>query len=405
MNSETYLQSLEKFGINLGLERINHLLDKLRKPQYKFKSIHIAGTNGKGSTAAMIASILKEAGYKVGLYTSPHIFDYKERIKINGKDISKKEFEEGLKLIEIISRIPGSSDRLVPDPQITGSPAQPTIFEALTAVAFWYFAKKKVDFAVIEVGLGGRLDATNVLTPLVSVITNIELEHTEVLGRTLTKIAGEKAAIIKPGVPVVTAEKKSEPLKVIKKVAQKNGSLLIQINGYDSVTIPNLIGEHQKLNAGCAVSAVRLAGINVTRAQIVKGLKKTEWPGRFQVISRKPLIIMDGAHNPAGAKVLKVTIQKRFPSKYTVIFGCQKTKDVGVMLKELKPLISNLIITRSSHAQAQDPSYIYSRLKWKIPVHVAHSVSEALLRWDEKTPLLITGSLFLVADLLKLLQD
>jgi len=215
-----YLDSLQKFGMNLGLERISYLLEKLGNPHLKFKSIHVAGTNGKGSTCAMAASILKEAGYKVGLYTSPHLFDYTERIKVNNKDISTKEFKEGLKLVEKLSSNPA-----------TKPPSNPTIFEVLTAVAFWYFAKKKVDYAIIEVGLGGRLDATNVLTPQVSVITNIDLEHTEILGKTLAKIAGEKAAIIKPGVPIVTAETKREPLAVVKKKAEEEGSLLIAVSG------------------------------------------------------------------------------------------------------------------------------------------------------------------------------
>jgi dihydrofolate synthase/folylpolyglutamate synthase len=170
--------------MNLGLDRIKLLLEELGNPHLKFKSIHVAGTNGKGSTCAMIASILREAGYKVGLYTSPHLFDYRERIKINGRDISSKEFSQGI-------------SRIIRETQ--GKSGKPTVFEVLTAVAFWYFAKEKVDYAVVEVGMGGRLDATNVITPLVSVITNIDLEHTAILGRTLAKVAAEKAAIIKPG--------------------------------------------------------------------------------------------------------------------------------------------------------------------------------------------------------------
>jgi dihydrofolate synthase/folylpolyglutamate synthase len=395
MDNEAYLQSLEKFGINLGLDRITYLLDKLGNPHQKFKSIHVAGTNGKGSTAAMIASILKEAGYKVGLYTSPHLFDFRERIKINGKDISKKEFDEGLKLIKIMSRISGSSDRLVPDPRFTGSPAQPTIFEALTAVAFWYFAKKKVDYAVVEVGLGGRLDATNVITPLVSIITNIDYEHTEVLGNTLSKIAREKAAIIKPGVPVVTAESKSEPLKVIQSVCEKNDSFLIAVSRKQKTVSGGLIGEHQRVNAACAISAIRLARIKITKSAIKKGLQKTNWPGRFQVISKKPLIIVDGAHNPSGARALRVTIEDTFSGKYTLIFGCQKTKNFKKVLKELKPIASNIIITKSSHTQAAEPAEIAKHLR---AGEITHSAAEAISRWDRKSPLLISGSLFLVAD-------
>lgn len=378
-----YLESLERFGINLGLERITHLLKTLGNPQTKFKSIHIAGTNGKGSTAAMIASILKEAGYRVGLYTSPHLFDYTERIKINGKDISMVDFHTGLKLVQ---------------KKASKLKNKPTVFEALTAVAFWYFAKKKVDFAIVEVGLGGRLDATNVLTPLVSIITNIDYEHTKILGKTLAKIAGEKAAIIKAGVPVVTAEEKPEPLKVIKSVCEKNHNLLISVNRKQElgnrkqeIGNSNLLGKHQIINAACADVAVRLAGIKVSRSAIKKGFQKAKWPGRFQIISKKPYMIVDGAHNPAGIKALNVTIQELFSKKFTIIFGCQKDKDYRKMLKELKPIASRIIVTKSSHKQA-------AKLKGYV------SIEEAFAKWDKKSPLLITGSLFLVADALKILD-
>ena len=377
-----YLASLEKYGMNLGLERIKVLLAKLGNPQEKFKAIHVAGTNGKGSTAAMISAILKEAGYKVGLYTSPHLFNYTERIKINEQNISKQQFNAGVKRIKVLG-------------------GKPTVFEVLTAVAFWCFAKEKVDYAVIEVGLGGRLDATNVITPLVSVITNIELEHTEILGRTLTAIAKEKAAIIKPRIPVVTAEKKSAPLSVFKKMAAKTSSLLIQVKGYDLIKLPHLLGDHQKLNAACAVAAIRLAKINVTQQQIKRALARAQWPGRFQIISRKPLIIVDGAHNPAGAKVLTATLRQLYPqTKFTVVYGCQATKDYLSVLRELKSVVDNLIITRSVNQQSQDPTVIYDKIKWSVPVRITQSITEALSFWNKKSPLLITGSLFLVADYL-----
>lgn len=388
-----YLASLEKYGMNLGLKRIKSILAKLDNPQNKFQSIHIAGTNGKGSTAVMIASILKEAGYKVGLYTSPHFFDYTERIKINGQNIPQSQFKAGLKAIKNIVKNPTLK---------CGESKQPTVFEVLTALAFWYFAQEKVDYAVVEVGLGGRLDATNVLTPLVSIITNIDLEHTEVLGKTLTAIAKEKAAIIKPGVPVVTAEKKREPLNVIRKAAAKAGSLLVKVEGYDSVRLRHLQGEHQKLNAACAVAAVRLSRIIVTPGQVKRGLELAQWPGRFQIISNKPTIIVDGAHNPAGAKVLRASIQQRYSKKFTIIYGCQGTKDYLSVLNELKPIVGKLIVTRSSHPESQDPQVIYDRIKWSVPVQTTHSLTEALSFWDQKSPLLVTGSLFLLADYLKI---
>ncbi len=402
MNYRKFLSSLERFGINLGLDRIQFLLDQLGNPQNKFKSIHIAGTNGKGSTAAMTASILKEAGYKVGLYTSPHLFDFTERIKINGKDISKEDFSAGLKQIKKISDHPSISPS-----------SQPTVFEVLTALAFWYFAKKKVDYAIVEVGMGGRLDATNVLVPQVSVITNIDYEHTDVLGKTLSRIAKEKSAIIKPGIPVVTAETKVEPLKVIRNVSRINGSQLFETRslvkgeeaGLDVGSGSRMMGKHQKLNAACAVLALRAVGIKIKKSVIKKGLSKTKWPGRFQIISKRPLIIVDGAHNPAGAKNLRVTIQEMFRQKFNVIFGCQQDKDYQKVLQELLPVASQIILTRSSHKFAQKIKPLADYLKGQnVPVKTAVSPRKAIRSWDGESPLLITGSLFLAADILKKLD-
>ncbi len=369
-----YLESLEKFGINLGLDRIQLLLEKLGNPHLKFKSIHVAGTNGKGSTCAMIASILKEAGYKVGLYTSPHLFDYRERIKINGKDIPKREFTRILERIRKRIRSRNKSET-------------PTVFEVLTAAAFIYFAEQKVDYAVVEVGMGGRLDATNVITPLVSVITNIDLEHTAVLGRTIAKVAAEKAAIIKRGVPVITAEAKPEALRVIKHNADKNRGLLIQVGSVGEGLKSGLVGGHQKVNAACAVAAVRMANIPASKQAVLRGLKKVSWPGRFQVLSRRPLTIVDGAHNPAGIKVLVETLKQQSPGKkFTFIFGTQEDKDSASMLSLLKPIAKKIVITHSSHQNA------------------AHKDSIELidaLKLSAGEDRVITGSLFLVADFLK----
>jgi dihydrofolate synthase/folylpolyglutamate synthase len=377
--AKKYLASLEKFGINLGLERITGLLAKLGSPHLKFKSLHVAGTNGKGSTCAMMASILKEAEYKVGLYTSPHLLSFNERIKINGRDISKNDFAEGISLIKIATR------RLADTP---------TVFEVLTALAFWHFAKAKVDYAVIEVGMGGRLDATNVISPLVSVITNIDLEHTAVLGNTLAKIAAEKSAIIKPGVPVVTAETKPEALKVMKYHADKNQSLLVQVGSQGEGFETGLIGEYQKTNAVCAVAALRLAGIEIDRPAIVAGLKKVSWPGRFQVVTKQPLTILDGAHNPAGARVLALTLAEQYPGKkFTFIIGVQKDKDVAVMLTEFKKAAKKIIITRSSNKAAAE----------KISQRKTISLNQAL-ELSAGQDRVIAGSLFLVADALKCLD-
>jgi len=391
MNYVRFLSSLERFGINLGLERINFLLDQLGNPQNKFKSIHIAGTNGKGSSAAMTASILKEAGYKVGLYTSPHLFDFTERIKINSKDISRKEFSEGIKQIKKILTTKQSN--------------HPTTFEVLTALAFWYFAKKKVDYAVVEVGMGGRLDATNVLLPEVSIITNIDYEHIEILGKSLAKIAKEKAGIIKPGVPVVTAERKKEVLAVIKRVCKEKSAKLKVESRAKNIGKKNLLGVYQGLNAACAVSTINLAGIKVGKAAIKKGLAKTKWPGRFQIVSKRPLVIVDGAHNPAGAKNLRVTIEEMFKQKFNIIFGCQQDKDYQKILAELKSIASQIILTRSSHKSAQKIKLLASYLKKQdIVIKTAASPRKAINVWDGKAPLLVTGSLFLLADVLKKLD-
>jgi len=375
-----YLQSLEKFGIHLGLDRINILLQKLGNPHLKFKSIHVAGTNGKGSTCAMIASILKEASYRVGLYTSPHLFDYTERIKINGRDISKKKFSEGIRRVRKAAE---------------GMREKPTVFEVITAVAFWYFAKEKVDYAVVEVGMGGRLDATNVITPLVSVITNIDYEHTEVLGKSLSRIAREKTGIIKPGVPVVTTETKAEPIRVMKAVAEKNGSVLIAVSGKLSAVSSNLIGTHQKLNAACAVAALRLAGIKVSKTAIATGLQKVQWPARFQVISRKPLTIIDGAHNPAGIEVLTKSLKSLFPGKrFSFVIGVQKDKNARAMLSRLKPLAKKIIITCSSHQRAAKTVAGKRAVKLK-----------KALGLTEKEDRVIAGSLYLAAEVLRELKD
>jgi dihydrofolate synthase / folylpolyglutamate synthase len=374
-----YLDSLDKFGINLGLERIERLMTELGEPQRRFQSLHVAGTNGKGSTCAMIASILKEAGYKVGLYTSPHLFAYTERIKINGQDIPRRDFERGLAKIEKISH---------------AWPEQPTVFEVLTAVAFWYFAEQKIDYAVVEVGMGGRLDATNVITPLVSVITNMDLEHKAVLGNTLAKIAIEKGGIIKPRVPVITGEEKPEVLKVLGHQAEKNGSILIQVNSQGAGLRSGLIGAHQKINAACALEAVNLAGIKASKAAVLRGLARTKWPARFQLVSRRPLTIVDGAHNPAGMATLVATLRAEYPEKkFTFIVGAQADKDAAGMLRLIGPLAQKVVITRSSHRQAS------AQLGGQEPLSLRKALASTA-----KEARVIAGSLFLAADALKLLD-
>ncbi|OGC33540.1 hypothetical protein A2311_02305 [candidate division WOR-1 bacterium RIFOXYB2_FULL_48_7] len=379
-----YLNSLEKFGMRLGLARITKILEDLGNPQNQLKCFHVAGTNGKGSTCATIASILQAGGYRVGLFTSPHLLDYRERFQINGRQISRTDWQKGLRLVRRAAE--------KTEPQA----GRATVFEVLTALAFWYFAQNKVDYAVIEVGLGGRLDATNVLTPLVTVITNVELEHTSVLGDSLAKIAREKGGIIKAGVPVVTAEKKASPLKVIKTLCRRNGSRLIIAHTKQPLVDSRLklFGPHQKLNALCAIQAVASSGVRVTNGQLLRGLSSVSWPGRMQVLSHHPLTIVDGAHNPAGASALVAALKQLYAGRrFIFILGMQKDKDTRAFVRHIKPLAKMIIPVRSTNQQA----------RVMIAGKKAQSLKGALAQ-TVGTDRIITGSLYLVGDALRLLD-
>ncbi|MBI5699494.1 bifunctional folylpolyglutamate synthase/dihydrofolate synthase [Candidatus Saganbacteria bacterium] len=361
-------------NIKLGLDRVQTVLAKLSAPQNKFKSILVAGTNGKGSVCAMLASILKEAGFTTGLFTSPHLYKWNERIKINGKDISTRD----------LKRVTGEIEAAMGKVGLTP-------FEVITCAAFQYFAEQKVDMAVLEVGMGGRLDATNVITPLVSVITNVDYDHMEYLGDTLEKIAFEKAGIVKPKVPLVTAENKPEVLNVIRKTCeQKVAKLFIEPAPVKTGAVKNispLIGPHQRSNETVAVKVSEL--LDIDKTAIKKGLQKTRWQGRFQIVSRKPLIIVDGAHNGAGARALVDTIkEQKIKGPLTFIVGMQDYKDSEAFLKVITPLADRLILARSSHPQAAKLGTL--------------SVREALKQAKKfKNPIIITGSLFVVADALR----
>jgi len=382
--------------INLGLIRVNQVLSALGLPQNKFQSIHVAGTNGKGSVCAMLDSILREAGFKVGLYTSPHLFKFNERIKIQDQDISDRRLEMGIEKVKK-----------------AGEGLDLTTFEILTCVAFDYFAERKVDYAVVEVGMGGRLDATNVIIPLVSVITNIDYDHTEYLGNTLEQIALEKAGIIKPGVPVVTAENKPVALRVIRETCRLKGSRLWELGEGElnepanEFAVKNLgenlfsplIGPHQRLNEALAVKVAEI--LKLKEEAIEKGLKKTHWPGRFQIIAYDPLTIVDGAHNVAGAAALAETIREmKIKSPLTLVLGIQCYKNIAGMLNILGPLADPLIITCSSHPQAAPPAEIVMKID-KGRIIIIYSVAEAVeVARGFDQPAIITGSLFTVAEAL-----
>lgn len=439
-----YLYGLQRFGIKLGLQNMVRLMEALGRPDQQFASILIAGTNGKGSTAALLASILKAAGYKVGLYTSPHLLDFNERILIDGLPLPQDEIarliEEVRSAIQHAFPAVGrqqsgvsarQSQDLIPHTQDLPSP-YPTFFEASTALAFLAFARKRVDYAVVEVGLGGRFDATNVLVPNVSVITNISLEHQEYLGNTLGEIAFEKAGIIKERGRVVTAAEAFEALAVIERVARERSALLFKVQEpfrcevkrsdlegqvfdllggereYRDLMI-RLLGRHQIVNAATAMAAVLLLqDSRISEEVIVRGLHDAKWPGRLQIVEREPFVILDGAHNPAGASTVAAFIQGCLPSRRIVlVFGVLKDKDWEGMLALLGPLASMVILTKPESDRAADPRDLASVDRYCPKLEIQLDVREALALAKEAADpddvILVTGSLFTVASALKAL--
>ena len=357
----SFLNSLDMFTIKLGLTRVKKLAQVLGNPQEKFHVVHIAGTNGKGSTAAMITSILEQAGFKVGLYTSPHLNRFNERIKINGKNISNKDLEKQINLVRKIA----DKNKL-----------EPTYFEFTTALAFNYFAEKKIEFAVLETGMGGRLDATNIINPLVSVITTINFEHQQHLGDTLEKIANEKFGIVKEKTMVVSGIEQLELQVKLKKLCRQKNCGLILTPGryttelkkaalnkstfnlfYDNSTLSDLAlplaGEHQLKNAALAIAAVhalRQQSVKVSDMHIRQGLKKTVWPARFEIMQRKPLVVLDAAHNPACFRELQKTLLDLLPDKNIVmVFGLSPDKQLEMLAPLIFPLAKKLYIAESKY--------------------------------------------------------
>ena len=349
--SIAYLESLGQFGIRLGMERIKQLLFVLGHPENQIKTIHVAGTNGKGSVTTMISTILLEAGCRVGKFTSPHLVKYNERIQINEQDITDEEFAK------ILTTVREFADDLVKK----GACEQPTQFEILTAAAFHYFALNRVDYAVVEVGLGGLWDSTNLIKPLVSVITNIALDHTKVLGNTMEEIALQKAGIIKEKVPVVTGAEGDAlgPIRVMSAVKQaplyeygvsfRGQELSSSMDGqkfrlmagtnYASEYEIRLPGEHQIRNAALAIVAVKIVSkqdSRITEEHLHLGAARTKWPGRLEKIASAPDVILDGAHNPNGADALRNALDKYYPEKKRAfVFGMMGDKSVDEVIKIL----------------------------------------------------------------------
>ncbi len=389
-----FLDNLTRFGIKLGLEPIKGLLAELGNPQERYKSIQVAGTNGKGSVASFIASILTESGYKVGLYTSPHLLEPTERITLSRKPISQKNFAS-----LITSLIP------VIEKRVAGTGVPLTYFEVLTAAAFQYFAKEKIDFLVAEVGMGGRLDATNVLKPLACVLTPISLEHTEYLGHTLAAIAQEKCGIIKKGSLVVSSPQRREVADVIKDVCVKKNVPLYWVSP--------CIGKFQIENAAVAekvIEALSSFGVRIKKRDIEKGLLKTKISGRLQILAQKPLIIYDVGHNPGAVRALCEALRDISPQKYIFIYGCLKGKDAQQIIKIIAPMTKILILTKPKSKRAREPEELLQIAKEVLSenkIKVISNPKSALrfaLKNKKKEPVCIFGSFYLASSFKNLLH-
>lgn len=383
--SLAWLYSAQQFGIKLGLENTMRLLEALDHPERKCRFLHVAGTNGKGSTCAMMDAILRSAGYRSGLYTSPHLVDFRERIRVGGECIPEAA------VAKLLGRMRDAT---------SGWDHAPTYFELATALAIRHFADVGTDYVVLETGMGGRLDSTNVVTPMVSVITPIAMDHSQWLGDTIAQIAAEKAGILKAGVPAVSADQVPEAREVIASRANEVGAPLEFVGEPMNVPV-GLSGRYQKYNAALAVAALRVAKIPVSEDAITHGLACVQWPGRFQKLGR---FILDGGHNPHAAVRLVETWKEEFGSeKALVIFGALADKDYSAMLETLGNIAGELWIVPVRSARAADPSALAAASP--VPVRVFESLSSALAESAlQPRRGLITGSLFLVGEALEILQ-
>lgn len=413
LNSYDYRNSFK-------LDRMRALASLLGDPQKGIRSIHIAGTKGKGSTAAITHSILKKAGFKTALYTSPHLISFRERISINDELISEGD------LLKILEKIRGAVEKM-------GEEEKPSFFEIYTAAAYIYFKDKKADFAVYETGLGGRLDATNIVEPLVCAITPISYDHIQILGSTLSEIAVEKAGIIKEGIICVSAPQEPEALEVIEKVCRMKGSRLILVGKditfeetdssdrgetfnvrgllerYSGLEL-RLLGSHQVVNAATAIGiaeSLSLSGIRIGRASIIEGVKDAFWPGRLEVIGESPLLVIDGAQNKASANALANSVKKVFLDKVRyrrliLVFGASKDKDIKGMLEELMPISDSVILTKSRvWERAMEPSAIkglMGREDAALTSNTEDAIRMAVAMAGKDDIILATGSLFVVGE-------
>lgn len=417
-----YLYGLQKYGMKFGLDNIRRLMSVLGNPQTSFRTVHVAGTNGKGSTSCMISSLLKTSGRKTGLFTSPHLVSFTERIRTNGTEISEQE------VIDLAGQVRDAASG-VPD-------FYPTFFEVVTAMAFLHFRAKQVDWAVVETGLGGRLDATNIVTPEVSVITGIDFDHSEFLGRTLPEIAGEKAGIIKERAPVVTAVQSAEAMAVIeKKAAEKMSPLLKYGTDFSSVIVEEgpdgirldysgereyrglslpLRGGHQATNAALAAKTAELIGrAHGLDIDIPAGFCNVVWPGRLEMLRPDPPVMIDGAHNPQAASALASYLCGLLQSRYrriVLVIGIMADKDIDGILKPLLPLASDIVFTSPAYGRAAAPELLRSHalsmgFKGVTAPGVSAAVTLAEGMMHPGDIMVVTGSFYTIGEAKEFLQN
>ncbi|WP_064092518.1 bifunctional folylpolyglutamate synthase/dihydrofolate synthase [Rossellomorea aquimaris] len=413
-----WIHSRLRLGIKPGLQRMEHLLKELGQPHKTLKTIHIGGTNGKGSTVTYIRNVLEECGYTVGTFTSPYFEVFNERISTNGQPISDE------KLTLLVERIKPIAEKM--ESSEWGAPSE---FEIITAMSFVYFAEiDKVDFVLYEVGLGGRLDSTNIITPLLSIITSIGMDHMSFLGNTLAEIASEKAGIIKERVPVVSGVLQKGACAVIKQKAEEMESEVYQLGEaffadrqsllktgehffYESSSQAttfeiSMIGTHQIYNAAVAIKALEIlqeiGQINCSQKEIKAGLMRAYWPGRMEKVSENPEVYMDGAHNPEGVKALVQTLKERFQhKKITVLFSALKDKQLKPMIEELEEAVDCIGFTSFQFPRVASSEELYhlSTHKKKINILEWESfIEDKLLLMDENEVLFITGSLYFLSE-------
>ena len=418
-----YLGHLQHFGIKLGLENIATLCAALGDPQDRFPSVHVAGTNGKGSVSAMLAGIMKRHGFRTGLYTSPHLARVEERIRIDGAAIPPRRFRE------LLTGLKAAIDGLMAGGRLA---YHPTYFEVLTALAFLEFAERNVDVAVLEVGMGGRFDATNVVRPLVSVITTIAKDHEKHLGSRLRSIAFEKAGIIKSGVPVVCGVRSGDALREIRRAARERQAPIVEVFGRGRTLearpwrrgfrfvyagergryafSPALAGRHQGHNAAVAIATAEVLSRTwkpLGKAKIIKAIRETRWEGRLETVAGRPLVLLDGAHNVEGAEALAAHVRETIRRPVVLVFAAMQDKDIRAMARLLFPLCETVILTRVPYKRSAMPEELAAAAppfggRVLIEPDTRKAVRLALAESRGRTPVVIAGSLFLIGEVKRL---